>query len=252
MNDSTDKLYDEGPPQWDDMFLYSPAPKIRREKIVGWLQEEPLESILDVGCGNGAFLNEIGQALPKARLYGADISATAIEKNRSTYGNADFFVFNLNSDLPTRRFDAVVCTEVVEHCADYRKTIQKLADMTEKQLIITVPCGPLFEIDRRVGHLRHFRPAEIIEAVEAAGLTVTRSMAWGFPFFNLYKHLINVNPDKISSAFLSEKSYGFLEKLVSNITYATFKLCLPWKGYQLFVTANRTTKAKLQKNVRPV
>ena len=146
---------------------------------------------------------------------------------------------DINNEKLDSRFDMVVCMEVLEHCIDYRSAIENLAGMTGKRLLITVPCGPLFPIDGKVGHVKHFKPEEIIEALAKVGFHVIKLQEWGFPFFNLYKHIINIWPDKMCDSFLSEQNYGFSQKALSYATYGAFKLCLPCWGYQMFVMASR-------------
>lgn len=72
-----------------------------------------------------------------------------------------FDILNINKDILRERYDAVVCMEVIEHCTDYQEVIGRLVKMTNQWLLITVPCGPLFEIDRRVGHVKLFSTEEI-------------------------------------------------------------------------------------------
>jgi len=221
------------------MIRHSPAPRIRRNKIVSWLSVLSPKTVLDVGCGNGEFLLDVHQSMPDVKLTGADISSAIIDSNRIRTSAAEFFKVDLNAENPPGRYDAVVCMEVIEHCADYKAALQRLAAMTEKWLIVTVPCGPVFEIDRRVGHIRHFKPKEIAEVLAKEGLHVVKLESWGFPFYNLYKHLINLWPDKICESFLSERKYGFVQKVIAYVAYAAFNLCLPKWGYQLFVIAAR-------------
>ncbi|KJU84446.1 type 11 methyltransferase [Candidatus Magnetobacterium bavaricum] len=238
--DTTDaSFYDMAWDKWNDMIYYSPAPRIRRSKIVSMLKETSFTSLLDVGCGNGEFLKDVKNSIGNVNLAGADISCTVIKSNRTKLSDMEFFVLDLDNETLCRKFDLVVCMEVVEHCRDYVDAIIRLAEMTDKMLIMTVPCGPLFDIDRRVGHNRHFSTEDIRTAIENAGLTVFRLYRWGFPFFNLYKHVINMSPDKMTDSFLSEKPYTWKQKVIAKTAYATFKLCLPLWGYQLFVQAVR-------------
>lgn len=232
-------FYNSAWKEWNDMIYHSPAPRLRRSKIISWIKGFELNSLLDVGCGNGEFLREVHKVMPQIKLCGADISAEVVEANRLKMSGADFFTLDLNSETVPARFDAVVCMEVVEHCDDYREAIKRLANMTDKWLMITVPCGPLFEIDRRVGHTRHFKVEEISSALADSGFKIVKIQRWGFPFFNIYKHTINISPDKMSESFLSSNKYGIKEKMISSATYAAFKLCLPWWGYQMFVMASR-------------
>lgn len=232
-------FYDSGWEEWNDMIYHSPAPRLRRVKVISWLRDLNPATLLDVGCGNGEFLREAGKAMPSARLAGADISPSVIESNRLRMPGVDFHVLDLDRGRLSAKFDAVVCMEVVEHCKRYEEAIKKLSDMTIKRLIITVPCGPLFELDRRVGHVRHFKAKEIVGAVEKAGLRPVVLQRWGFPFFNLYKHAININPDSMADKFLLSGKYTWQEKFISSAVYVSFLASLPWWGYQLFVVAER-------------
>lgn len=232
------QFYDDAWGEWNDMIVYSPAPRIRRDKVIAWLRKISFESLIDVGCGNGEFLRGVNKLIPGRRLAGADISQAVIEQNRIRMPDMEFFTLDLDNESLPKKFDVVVCMEVVEHCTDYRQAIKRLAEITEQRLFITVPCGPLFEIDRRVGHARHFMAAEIKTALREAGFRDIKLQQWGFPFFNLYKHLINMSPDKMSESFLSSR-YDRKQKVLAFAVYLSFKTCLPKWGYQLFAQASR-------------
>ncbi len=239
-NDS-DSFYNAAWEKWNDMIRYSPAPRLRRTRLLSWIKKKSgCKTLLDVGCGNGEFLLQARKELHGLAFSGADVSSAVIEANRASLPEITFTTLDLNRENLDRMHDVVTCMEVIEHCNDYREAISRLAAMTNNWLYLTVPCGPLFEIDHRVGHLRHFSPAEIHEALTSAGLTVTRLEAWGFPFFNIYKYLINMNPDKSCNAFLSNKAYSFSQKLLATLVYFSFKLCIPSRGFQLFAEAKRS------------
>jgi len=235
------EFYDGAWKQWESMIKYSPAPRIRRNKIISWLSSVSPKNILDVGCGNGELLMDAHRLMPDVKLAGADISTAITESNRIKYPNIEFLKIDLNKEALPVKFDAVICMEVIEHCDNYLAAVKNLAAMTGKWLLITVPCGPVFEIDRRVGHKGHFKPKEMVEALKKEGLHVIKLEEWGFPFFNLYKHMINLWPDKMCESFLSEKKYSFRQKILASATYAAFNLCLPKWGYQLFVMAIRNS-----------
>ena len=228
-------FYDARWKTWDMMIRYSPAPRIRREKIISWIQEIGAASLLDVGCGNGEFLRELRTALPVIELYGADISGEIIDRNRRSIEGVEFFQLDLDAEALPRVFDIVVCMEMVEHSPHYRQALAHLIAMTGKYLFITAPCGPIFSIDRRCGHQVHFNPHEMGAILTELGLEIVKKQAWGFPFFNLYKYLINIFPNATSAAFLETKKYAWYQRVCSYITYLAFKLCLPRWGYQLFI-----------------
>ncbi len=233
------EFYNQAWRQWDDMVRFSPAPRFRRRMLLSWMKELRLDSLLDVGCGNGVFLWQAARQLGVRELAGADISSMVIEANRRGGSDIAFHVLDLNQEVLPRRFDAVVCMELVEHCLDYRDAISRLAEMTGKWLLLSVPCGPVFPIDRMVGHVRHFTPKDIESALVEAGLRPLKIQQWGFPFFNLYKHLINLSPQRMCDSFLGQGSYGPWQKIVSALVYYSFFMCLPARGYQLLAMAER-------------
>lgn len=240
ITNGTDSFYDAAWEKWYDMIRYSPAPRLRRTRLLSWIKKtSECKTLLDVGCGNGEFLLQARKVLHDFDFSGVDVSSAIIEANRASLPDVMFTTLDLNREHLNRKYDIVTCMEVIEHCSDYRQAISRLAAMTNNWLYITVPCGPVFEIDRRVGHQRHFSPAEIYEALTAAGLTVIKLEAWGFPFFNIYKYLINLNPDRACNVFLSNRPYSFDQKFMAALVYFSFRLCIPAKGFQLFAAAKR-------------
>jgi len=232
-HDMTD-FYDSAWNNWKEMIRYSPAPRIRRKRILSYLQKLNFDSLLDVGCGNGEFLIEVSRAFNGTKLTGCDLSHATVKSNRNNLPQVEFHTLDLNETALNQKFDVVVCMEVIEHCSDYQTSIQHLAAMTREHLVISVPCGPLFQIDHMVGHIKHFSPEEIISAIHDAGLEIERIECWGWPFFNLYKRLINLAPDRMSEKFMSSRKYSFPQKIFALMVYASFLISLPFGGYQMF------------------
>ena len=97
---------------------------------------------------------------------------------------------DISKESLSEKFDIVICSEVIEHLVEYKKSIKHLSNMTEKYLIITVPSCPLFNSDKKMGHIRHFSEDEICAVLKENNLKINKILKWGFPFFNLYKHLL--------------------------------------------------------------
>jgi SAM-dependent methyltransferase len=121
--------------------------------------------VLDVGCGNGSQF-----AIPMAEagyhVTAIDPHRPSIERGRRLSRKVEFFHGSLG-ELPRRRFDCVIISEVLEHLdapeALLRASLPHLSE--DGLLIVTVPNGyGEFECDRRlyaalrlekmVGHLR--------------------------------------------------------------------------------------------------
>jgi 2-polyprenyl-3-methyl-5-hydroxy-6-metoxy-1,4-benzoquinol methylase len=69
--------------------------------------------ILDVGCGSG--LNSVALAAKGHRVRGVDLSPAAIERYRSQGFEGSVGNFDNGLDYQDASFDAVFCSEVIEH-----------------------------------------------------------------------------------------------------------------------------------------
>jgi 2-polyprenyl-3-methyl-5-hydroxy-6-metoxy-1,4-benzoquinol methylase len=108
-------------------------------------------TILDVGCGNGSQL-AIPLAAAGYQVTGVDPHLPSIERGRK-FAAAINFIHGSLSELPPRRFDCVVISEVLEHL-DTPEVLLAMAlpYLSESGiLIVTVPNGyGEFELDVRL------------------------------------------------------------------------------------------------------
>ncbi len=76
---------------------------------------KPDAKVLDIGCGNGNISLALGSL--GYLVTGVDIDSTSIEKanNRNKFDNVKFEEIDANSFAIIDEFDAVVCSEVLEH-----------------------------------------------------------------------------------------------------------------------------------------
>jgi 2-polyprenyl-3-methyl-5-hydroxy-6-metoxy-1,4-benzoquinol methylase len=86
------------------------------DPVVRILQRQGIRSVLDVGCGNGAFcarLSELG-----LDAAGCDPSASGISMARAAHPHLEFRQLGVEDgpdEIGVAEFDAVVALEVVEH-----------------------------------------------------------------------------------------------------------------------------------------
>jgi SAM-dependent methyltransferase/O-antigen/teichoic acid export membrane protein len=89
-------------------------------------------SILDVGCGSGAFLARFRDDFDE--LTGIDLAAPAIEKGRSRFGFIDFLQGSAarleETPLHERRFDAIVFSDVIYYMSeeDKKRSLRWIAE----------------------------------------------------------------------------------------------------------------------------
>ncbi len=148
----------------------------------------PKARVLDSGCGNGvftAFLQELG-----FDVVGIDISTTAVEHAKQQCPSIQFKVASLEGRLPfqNEEFDAVWCTEVLEHVFDVDKALTEIKRILRSggKLVLTTPYHGLVKnlvisilafnrhYDPRGPHIRFFSRRSLTLCLEQAGFGVER------------------------------------------------------------------------------
>ena len=121
---------------WNQDYLKIPAEKERIQEII-YAVPPDTGSILDVGCGNGAFINALIGTFAGKKVVGLDSSEEALK-----YVRTDKIKGNITS-LPFENdsFDLVSCLEVLEHLPedDFREGISELQRVSKSHIIVTVP-----------------------------------------------------------------------------------------------------------------
>jgi 2-polyprenyl-3-methyl-5-hydroxy-6-metoxy-1,4-benzoquinol methylase len=133
--------------------------RVIRDLVVRCLDEERAEgSLLDFGAGRGELLMELHRAGRFQHLAGADLFA----RPDALPATIDWHRQDLNEPPAiARRFDAVVCSETIEHLENPRHVFRALARLVRPGgiVVLTMPnqesirsyAGLLF-----AGHFTHF------------------------------------------------------------------------------------------------
>ena len=145
--------------------------RTKYEILLRWLQARGSQRILNAGCGSG----ELSCLLAAAghQVVGMDPDPTYIQLARERAGDqfphASFAVASIEDYTGPAGFDAVVCTDVIEHIADDRTAFNKLVEYVRPggHLLITVPAGQwLFGYhDEQLGHYRRYNKRSLRELV---------------------------------------------------------------------------------------
>lgn len=119
------------------------------------------KTLVDIGCGDGMYTNNIKQNFPHLEVSGFDPADSAIQAARQKYPTVKFDTINLldaNLPIPARKFDVAVIRGVLHHLSDQQLAIRnafKLAD----NLIIMEPNGnnPILKLIERTSkyHIEH-------------------------------------------------------------------------------------------------
>jgi SAM-dependent methyltransferase len=92
--------------------------------------------VLDVGCGQSPYKFLLNKN--KTRYFGIDV----VESDKFGYHNPDVIPFDgKNIPFGNDEFDAVICTEVLEHVKDYQYLIDEIYRTTKANgvVIVTIP-----------------------------------------------------------------------------------------------------------------
>ena len=196
-------FYDQMWKRYGHLDAVSPAAFHRRRVITRLAKQYAprASSILDVGCGQGELLREISDAIPGAKVHGADLSEQSLVDSRRRNPTFDLFELNLTHDRFASQysprleaFDFVVCSEVLEHIPDHDLAARHLCDLLRPSgvAIVTVPGGKMSAFDKVIGHQRHYTPALLEGTLSRAGFDVVEILAWGFPFHSFYRLAVRI------------------------------------------------------------
>jgi 2-polyprenyl-3-methyl-5-hydroxy-6-metoxy-1,4-benzoquinol methylase len=117
----------------------------RLDFIVERIQKNclPGASVLDIGCGNGNIARVMGSL--GYNVLAVDIDENSIEKAKSMnpFPNVTFQMIDAEEFVSVKTFDAIICSEVLEHLHDYKKLLRSIHQMLNPDgvFILTIPNG---------------------------------------------------------------------------------------------------------------
>jgi len=116
-------------------------PVMTRIELVFELLPSDVNSVLDVGCGDGYLCNELSKK-GIGKVEGIDISLNRVKRASELYKGCKFKEADIcNIPYPDNFFDLVTCTEVLEHVDNIEKAIEELKRVSKRYIIATVPNG---------------------------------------------------------------------------------------------------------------
>ena len=154
----------------------------KADHVVGLCERAGLrpQSVLDVGCGDGALLSELRSRAPATKLAGVEITrqAVAIARARPGIGPVELYD-GVRLPFAERAFELGVLSHVLEHVHDPSALLAEVARVCGA-VIVEVPLEANWSArraDKRahaaaVGHLQRLDRAAARAVVARAGLTV--------------------------------------------------------------------------------
>ncbi len=137
----------------------NPATALYIEKVIDFIQQRDIQSVLDIGCGDFKIMSKVLTGV-KVKYTGADVVAELINYNSQTYRNETTFFIKLNcieDALPMA--DLVIIRQVLQHLsnAHIQKILMKLSSFKYALITEHIPIADHveFNLDKITGpHIR--------------------------------------------------------------------------------------------------
>lgn len=115
------------------------------------------DTLIDVGCAYGHSTEELARRYP-GTWAGLDFTPEAVDRARELFPAYEFFYapnYDMASAVGDRKFDSVVCSEVIEHLADDTQFVSELTKIARRRMVLTTPN----RVVNDPGHLRCYTEA---------------------------------------------------------------------------------------------
>jgi SAM-dependent methyltransferase len=96
------------------------------------------KTVVDIGCGDGTYTNELKKAFPNKFFTGFDPAESAINIAKSKYRNIDFHVGDLlnPSEFRNNKFDFGIIRGVLHHLPNAQKGLENCLQLSHNIIII--------------------------------------------------------------------------------------------------------------------
>ncbi len=151
----------------------------RSQRISAWLQKharvEQNGMLLDIGCGNGAFLKAFGQDNPQWQMAGFELDARNKTVVESIPGVKQLYVDSVGSI--DQKFELIVMVHALEHIPKPAIFLKETADKLNPggKLLIQVPDLQTSPFDLLISdHCSHFSAVSLSYTLNRAGYKVIK------------------------------------------------------------------------------
>ncbi len=165
-------------------FLINAIMRGFTKTLVNFVDISHPSSINEIGCGEGYWtLYWKSYFGTNFHSRGCDFSQITIDiaKKNAVESGFDSNIFKQKSiydlEAEDEHADLIICTEVLEHLEDPALALEKLQEITQKNIILSVPNEPIWRISNLMrlkyvselgntpGHLQHWSKASFVKLV---------------------------------------------------------------------------------------
>lgn len=104
-----------------------------------------VESILEVGAGEGFVMDLLHRRMPLVKLRGLDVQPEFVAEGKRLFPQLDLQIGDIYH-LPEadKSWDLVIASEVLEHLEDPDRALEELKRVSKKYVLLSVPSEPWF------------------------------------------------------------------------------------------------------------
>ena len=140
------KLWDFWADRYSRLWVQKVSLGPTRDYVISELKEIAIgrNTLLDLGCGPGELLYEIGEKFPQLELTGVDYSPRMLELSQQRNGKAQHILMDaVDLDKLETRYDIIVCTHSLPYYSNPKNVFRKLSKILTKngRLIVGFASG---------------------------------------------------------------------------------------------------------------
>jgi len=180
-NQAIDGIYYSHQPIYGYRSKYSAESNISRhiitKSILNALNHYSFSTFIDIGGAEGYTAHLV------RKLFGAKVMSTDLSEAACKRAEEIFDIEAVPCDIHSlpfadNQFDAVLCSETIEHVTNYQQAIRELLRITKEILVITVPHESQEEVDANIrnnvphGHINYFE-VQTLDYLKKEGYTLS-------------------------------------------------------------------------------
>ena len=233
-------------PKTTNVSLYDLHTRIRSPLILGMLDLQSGDKVLDLGSGTGYFAEIM--CTQASSTFCLDIALRNLLSIKQRENKNLFLIYSDAEHLPfsDTSFNKVLCSEVLEHVEGDREALKEITRMLQPggTLVITVPCSELRfptlidllgikTVHDYEGPEKHCRKGytlrEISDLLTVSGLVVFGHAYFSHFFSQLLLDMISISHLFVRRIFFRQKAWHWadIQELDTSVVFTLFKILFP-------------------------
>jgi glycosyltransferase involved in cell wall biosynthesis len=148
--------------------------------------------VLEIGAGIGNLIAEVLGDERVREVVATDLNPESLQTLQDRFrsdSRLSCVAWDVSCPVPpelhARRFDTVICSNVLEHIEDHESALAAMADLLDSdgKLVLLVPAHPFLycQLDENLGHFRRYTRKDLVALLEKQGFRLEKVANHNFP-----------------------------------------------------------------------